>query len=563
MAHLLHLDDSEIASKAFRGILTRAGHRVVTVGTTVEAWEKLRELVKFDLLVLELKLKGENGLSFLARLRADPFLQHLPAVVYSGINDPLVVKKALAFKVQNYLIKPYSDSSIYNEIQKSLTNPWRNLLFEEEKSFCTLMGLTPALLRTMREKLIDSTRYFAHLLPGAEDAERQPVIVKTLDDLAAEAEAAGTWGLVEVLGTIKSRIEAKLWKELPPFSADLEYSANLSYCQLHPDYLHTGFLSDQERHQQQEAKERDHWLNADVLAHGPLVQRDSMLDGVSNLKGCPVVDSVAASFMMFADGQVSNLSRIADVVSKDPALSAQLLIEINKIERASMNTVEDPRLAVSLLGEARLNSISRRLVTVEERHLSVPPFTWPHYWMYLLGVARIAQYTCLALEYKDLAPTAYTAGLLHDLGRLLIMQAHPFGFQAMLLHARQKGIPLEDAERRYVDISARELAVSFAENQGLPEVYRHVIQGIDHPAEAKADGELVAAVSLARMLCIHNHVGNCGSTGHASCPPIEQTEAWQVLGQRVFPSFNLHQFEAHVHAYSRELRIELLGRIKE
>src|SRR5512142_1707671 len=107
MANILLLDDNEIACRAMQGILTRGHHRCIIANDAEAAFQQLRELVKFDLVFLELKLsKGENGMHFLQRLRDDPFLKLLPIVVYSAVTHQEIVKKALSLKIQNYLIKP-------------------------------------------------------------------------------------------------------------------------------------------------------------------------------------------------------------------------------------------------------------------------------------------------------------------------------------------------------------------------------------------------------------------------------------------------------------------------
>jgi HD-like signal output (HDOD) protein len=194
--------------------------------------------------------------------------------------------------------------------------------------------------------------------------------------------------------------------------------------------------------------------------------------------------------------------------------------------------------------------------------MQVPPITWPHYWMYLMGVARLARYTCQNLEMKDIEPNAYTAGLLHDLGKLLLLKLYPFGFQAIVSHSKNHSELLHVAELSYLNITTREMAVHFAAQSGLPECYRNVIKCVENPQDSAANSELVAAVSLARFLCLHNHVGYCGDTPYDQAPCIEETPAWQILQTRIFPSFNTRQFEAQAHAYSKELRQELLGRLK-
>jgi CheY-like chemotaxis protein len=154
MANILLFDDSEVASRAMRGILARGQHQFAVVTESGAAWEFIREQVKIDLLFLEVKLRAENGIRLIERLRNDSMLKFLPVVVYSSVSDLLVVKTALGLKIQHYLIKPYHEEAIYAEIAKAGANPWRNLHFEEERSFCTQLCIKPDELRKLRVDLM-------------------------------------------------------------------------------------------------------------------------------------------------------------------------------------------------------------------------------------------------------------------------------------------------------------------------------------------------------------------------------------------------------------------------
>lgn len=562
MANILHLDENDVACRAFKGILTRAGHRCITVPSAPEAWDTLRKLGKFDLAVIELKLKGENGLNFLGRLREDPFLQHLPVVIYTSVADQAVVKKALTLHIQNYLIKPFSDAHIYAEISKATTSPWRHQLFEEEKAFCAQMGFSQHTLNEMRERLMQDMDILSGLLPLATAEAKQKEIAEKLDTLNSDAEATGCWGVTELLAKLKNKIEIQRWDELPSFIHDLDYGKLLLHCQVHPDFVPDGFLSDHEKKEHEETKERLRWQNVNVTLSGPVMQKSTVLTHIDALQTCPVIDSVAASFAMYADGQAANLTRVADLVTRDPGLSYQVLVAVNKIEREDMSIVDDPRTAISLLGELRLNSLSKTIPTIDEKFMQVPPMSWPQYWMYVMGVARIAQYTCHALEFKDIEPYAYTAGMIHDIGKLLLIKLYPYAFQPILNYAKVNNLPLHFAEECYIQANTREMAYHFSTLGGLPPVYANVIRWVETPEEATADADLVAVVALARMLCLHNHIGQTGDAPKENCPPIQSTPAWQILQPRIFPSFNLPQFESQVHAFSRGLKQELLGRIK-
>ena len=127
MATILLLDSSEVAGRAMQGIIARGHHRGVVATTIADAFKALREFVKVDVIFLELDLKGEKGADFLQRVRTDCFLRQIPTIVYTTISDQAIVRKVLGLKVQNYLIKPYTDEYIFREITKACANPWRGM----------------------------------------------------------------------------------------------------------------------------------------------------------------------------------------------------------------------------------------------------------------------------------------------------------------------------------------------------------------------------------------------------------------------------------------------------
>ncbi len=193
--------------------------------------------------------------------------------------------------------------------------------------------------------------------------------------------------------------------------------------------------------------------------------------------------------------------------------------------------------------------------------MDLPPCNWTNFWVFQVGVARMARYTCRYLEFHSLESRAYAAGLLHDIGKLLLLHLHPIGFQAIVDYARRQGTPLSAAEQKFLGCTTPEMAAHFAEKHDFPPSYAHVMRWVHYPAEATEDEVLVAIVSLARDLCRQNRVGWSGEAVQSGVRPISEAPAWQVLSQRVFPSFNLHKFEAEAHAECRQLKRELHGQI--
>lgn len=560
MANILLLDDNEIACRAMQGVLTRGNHRCLIAPDTATAFKMLRELVKFDLVFIEIKLtKGENGMHFLQHLRDDSFLKLLPVVIYTSVTHQEIVKKALSLKIQNYLIKPYRDDAIYAEIGKAAANPWRNLHFEEEKSFCTQMGLKPGDLKKMLHELRVVLHAAIEPLQDCSETRNQKEALARISSLAERAESAGAWGIVEYLQGLKEKLDQRNWPALAQSKDDLAYVCLLIDCHLDRNYTPAAFYSEQERKEQEEAKLRAHWLDAD-LSLGPIVHQSELERKLDELQAGPVIDTVSASFLMNADGRAPSLNQLIDLVSRDPWLTAQVLIAANHLEHDEMSSIEDVRLAVTMLGYEKLTAMAKLMPVVEERHLRVLPTTWAHYWMFQVAVARVAEFAATNLELTDLAPNAYAAGLLHDYGRLPLVQQYPFSFQAIAICAKKLSLPLHEAEKKHVGWTVREIGDHLARKLGLPSVYCNVIRWVGTPEEAGDRAYLVALVTLARSLCLHNQIGFSGEP-NLPMAPLEESPAWQILRNRVFPSFNLKKFESQTHNLCTTLKQELSGHL--
>jgi CheY-like chemotaxis protein len=237
MANILLLDDNEEAGRAMQEILARENHSCFVATRPDEAWRMLREGVVFDLVFLELKLSGGAGLAFLQRLRDDWFWKILPVVVYTYATDGKQVKKALALSVQNYLIKPFNAPLIYFEIARATKNPWRNLHFEELKSFCTMMELTPEKLTQMRCEVMMAYGQAARTFPEWAEERKNDEVFARSSALINAAEAAGVWAGVDFLRDLQEQATVGHWGAFKTSAEYLDFASRLIFCQLNPSHV--------------------------------------------------------------------------------------------------------------------------------------------------------------------------------------------------------------------------------------------------------------------------------------------------------------------------------------
>ncbi len=117
MKKILIVEDEKILAEMYQDKFTQAGFRVILTYSAEEAIKILQKEIP-DLILLDILLPRENGVSFLAEIRKDPKLSSIPVVAFSNYDDPETKKQAFKLGVKDYLIKTsYTPQEIIKKIK--------------------------------------------------------------------------------------------------------------------------------------------------------------------------------------------------------------------------------------------------------------------------------------------------------------------------------------------------------------------------------------------------------------------------------------------------------------
>ena len=575
MANILLVDPDEMAQVAMRSILSRANHRCIAVSSEPEAVAFLSRNLKVDMVIVEIKLLGDDGLFLIDHLKKDLCFKTVPVVVYTAHRTRENVRTALALGVQNFLIKPYNDELILFEIAKGTDTPWYKQDFKNAETGagssevpmkriqCRLDNLR-LVLDVARVSLTERLETMTDVM----SEEESQSIYDELTMLHYEAEDVGAVGVARCLAFLNEKAHTSSWAEFKYSLPYLDCYSRFIFWHMNPHLNPEEFMSEDELTADVEARSRVLWEKATEHKAYPVVTWEKLQKEVDSLSGCPVMESVAASFHMSANGSPTSLHPLMDLVDKDPGLMTQILITINQLRRqkssGARTQVEAARMAIGMLGELRLAALGRTLLRVQDGMMQVTPVcSWLRYWMFQLGTARIAESICAHLELPDMEGAAYTAGLIHDIGNLLLLRLHPTAFQTILKYAIENGTSVATAERRHMDVTTHQIATYFADRIGLPSRFANVLRWVHSPELAVEDSSLVAVVAVARHLCRQNGVGFSGNTPKEELLSLENTSAWRALHPHTFPGFQLKRFEIQIRDECKELHSELHGRWNE
>ncbi len=123
--HILVIDDDKKLGSLLKSFLTEKGYLVDFVENTLLAREKLFNII-FDLLILDVMLPKESGLSFASKLRVS---HDTPILMLSAMSSPKDRILGLKTGVDEYLAKPFEPEELLLRIENVIR---RSQSFQQE-----------------------------------------------------------------------------------------------------------------------------------------------------------------------------------------------------------------------------------------------------------------------------------------------------------------------------------------------------------------------------------------------------------------------------------------------
>lgn len=228
---------------------------------------------------------------------------------------------------------------------------------------------------------------------------------------------------------------------------------------------------------------------------------------VAKMTNFPSVPKVYFQIIEALQSPSSSIQRIADIVSTDPALTVKLLQLVNSAFFGFASSVSDAGEAVQLLGVGRVRSLALTI------HLfsAYDPATLKQVgieriWDHSLNTGLLAR-KLAAIEAQDetVMEQAFTAGLLHDAGKLILAANLSDAYHSVLGQAQQQKCPLVQAENAAFHANHADVGAYLLDLWGLPMPLIEAV-ALHHEPDKTADSTFspLTAVHVANALIQSN-----------------------------------------------------------
>lgn len=240
---------------------------------------------------------------------------------------------------------------------------------------------------------------------------------------------------------------------------------------------------------------------------------DALLAAAGTL---PTLPQVVRHILESLNDDGADADSLVHHLNTDPVIVARLLAAANASALGLSSQVASTRQAILVLGLEKVRSITLATALIAQFSHVRQGFDCRQLWRHSLGVATCAQVVAARVDCHPEA--AFSAGLLHDIGQLLMVTAAPAASLEVHRRLAQGDASVIVAEHVVFGYDHALVGSRLADDWRLP---ADIIAGIHghHDPESGDDGEIGDLIHIAEIL---SHALDLGQPEHSQVPEVSE-----------------------------------------
>lgn len=226
----------------------------------------------------------------------------------------------------------------------------------------------------------------------------------------------------------------------------------------------------------------------------------------------PTLPSVVAKMIELVDNPKTSAASLARLISTDQALTAKILKLANSPYYGFPREISTVNLAIVVLGFNTVKDIGLSITVLnafkgrqESEHFDVTKF-----WEHCIACGVASRFLARVFRYGTVGE-AFVAGLLHDVGKVVLNQYLDDEFKEIMKQVHEKDATLIEAERKVLGTTHAEVGGWLADRWNLPAPIANAIRLHHQPLEPVRQREIVLLVHFADFLVRMAGIGDSGN----------------------------------------------------
>ncbi len=221
---------------------------------------------------------------------------------------------------------------------------------------------------------------------------------------------------------------------------------------------------------------------------------------------------IALRVMEVADDPASAAADLKAVMESDASLSARVLRCVNSSAYAVRTKITNLQQAIAYVGLKQVRNLALTASVSElfKKNETIGCYRRMELWRHLVAVGLCARLIAMRREVSNFED-AFLAGLLHDIGIILLDQHAHTGFERVI-RSLGSAESLCKAERSEFDFDHTAAGAAVADMWGFPEVVRSAIRFHHSSAGCRTPAlPVVQCVEMANLICTIKGMSSVGA----------------------------------------------------
>ena len=245
---------------------------------------------------------------------------------------------------------------------------------------------------------------------------------------------------------------------------------------------------------------------------------------INKIKHLPPAPTIATELLDLFKNENHDVDRIVELINHDPALTMEVLKRCNSAFFGGRTPVSDMFQAVTRVGFYEIYCAvvsmlaSRTLALAEAAGNSDTGALWRHAVITAVSAGTLASFD------GDGEAAAFTTGLLHDVGKLILMSAEPEIYAQIANETGICGPVFLEMERSLLGVTHAAVGARLLARWGLP---GHIATAVLHhhgPACQAGPAERITAIVIVADLLAHQ------IAPYSPAQPVANPESMKLLG---------------------------------